>query len=174
MSDEQWRAVVGYEGLYEVSDQGRVRSLTRTCWDATGTKARTRKGQYLKPGASRGYLSVRLCRNGSIQTLTVHSLVAAAFIGPRPEGMQVCHWNGNGGDNRLANLRYDSPSSNQLDTVRYDGNRLARRDACSRGHLFTPENTRYYPSAPRTRKCKTCLRERATEFRRRRKEPACS
>lgn len=67
--NENWRAVVGYEGLYEVSDQGRVRSLKF---------GKTRILKYGKAGA--GYLVVNLCKDGKHKLMYVHRLVAEAFI----------------------------------------------------------------------------------------------
>lgn len=117
---ETWRPVVGCEGCYEVSDLGRVRSLDRSdMWiqrvrgggDALVT--RTWKGKILRPGvASNGYPTVAL----RLQTRTVHSLVARAFLGPRPEGLEICHSDGNRLNARLANLRYGTPQENAADS----------------------------------------------------------
>lgn len=151
---EQWRPIPGYEGLYEVSDQGRVRSLDRMRPFQGGQ--RPLRGRVLKPWFSR-YWNVRLSREGAIKAHTIHSLVAAAFIGPRPEGMHVCHNNGDCEDNSAKNLRYDTPSSNSLDVVKHGRHHYANRTHCSHGHEFTLENTVYFPSAPTSRKCRTCI-----------------
>ena len=116
---ETWRDVPGYEGRYEVSDLGNVRSWAvrgevgsrratpRTLSQATGKRGR--KTVSLVPeGASAG------------RTHTVHGLVASAFIGPRPEGMQVAHWDGDAGNNRLSNLRYATPEENSADAIRHE------------------------------------------------------
>ena len=88
MMDKQevWKDVVGYEGLYEVSNLGRVRSLDRITEDSVGRK-RKWKGQMLNPINSvggNGYLRVRLSQDGKKIDYTVHRLVAEAFI-PNPE-----------------------------------------------------------------------------------------
>lgn len=115
---ERWRPVVGYEGLYEVSDQGRVRSLDRVAF-LQGRHKRPSRGRVLKPGSNRrGYVHVGLHKDGKRTTYTVHALVAQAFIGPRPEGMHVCHGPGGKADNSLANLRYGTPKENQADRHR--------------------------------------------------------
>ena len=83
---EIWKDVVGYEGLYEVSNFGRVRSLDRETKDSVGRK-RKWKGQMLNPINSvggNGYLRVRLSEDGKKIDYTVHRLVAEAFI-PNPE-----------------------------------------------------------------------------------------
>jgi hypothetical protein len=98
---EEWRPVAGYEGIYEVSDLGRVRSLDRD--DCTGRK---RKGRVLVQCNVMGYKFVNLSRNGEQWVIRVHSLVATAFIGARSEGMTVNHKNCDKADNRAGNLEY--------------------------------------------------------------------
>lgn len=74
------------------------------------------KGMYLKPspGAS-GHMRVNLRVNGKPVTTYVHALVAEAFHGPRPDGMLVCHNDGDPSNNRAGNVRYDTPSGNARD-----------------------------------------------------------
>lgn len=113
---ERWLPVPGYEGLYEVSDMGQVRSLGRT---ATLVDGRTRKkfGHILKP-TKRRYWCVCLSAVRPRKFATVHSLVLAAFVGPRPEGQVGRHLDDNRDDNRLVNLAYGTQSDNMLDSVR--------------------------------------------------------
>lgn len=113
MAETSWREVPGFDG-YEVSDAGNVRSRRI---NGRGT-ALAETPHPLKPAkASNGYLMVGLSRGSEVKYRTVHSLVAEAFIGPRPEGMQVAHNNGDRCDNRLSNLRYDTPLGNAADRV---------------------------------------------------------
>lgn len=155
---EQWRPVVGYEGAYEVSDLGRVRSLDRA---VPAGRGRTRKSsgrvlsQYLG-----NYAKVRLKVDGAGSTKNVHALVAETFLGPRPDGLEVCHNNGDASDNRLANLRYDTHSANQSDQIAHGTNPWSRRTHCSKGHEFTPENTRTRGPNENGRRCGTCEDER--------------
>lgn len=158
MTLETWLSVVGYEGLYEVSDHGRVRSLSRRV-SAGGGRTRLAEGRVLSIYRGDHYSKVRLKVDGSGATKNVHALVAEAFIGPRPDGMEVCHNNGDHHDNRVANLRYDTHSANQLDSVRLGVNPLANRTHCKRGHEFTPENTIRFPGKS-GRWCRACDRER--------------
>jgi hypothetical protein len=109
MQDEEWRPVVGFEGRYEVSDQGRVRSIA-------GQYA----GRIVTPGPHKGgYGLLQLYRDGKRTVATVHAVVAAAFIGPRPQGMNVCHNDGTPQNNVVSNLRYDSQGSNNRDKIRH-------------------------------------------------------
>jgi hypothetical protein len=107
----QWRAVVGYEGLYEVSSDGRVRSLDRIT-----PHGRRRKSQVLSLATiTGGYQSAELYRNGVGRMRAVSVLAAEAFFGPKPNGFDVCHNDGNPANNALSNLRYDTRASNQAD-----------------------------------------------------------
>lgn len=115
---EVWRPVVGYEGLYEVSDQGRVRSLDRWERNGRGMPLRLFKGKVLKstPGSS-GYLRVCLSKSGGLRHFTVHTLVLNAFVGPRPEGLQCRHLNGIQTDARLCNLAWGTIKENTNDRI---------------------------------------------------------
>ena len=105
---ELWRPVIGWEGFYEVSDLGRVKSLARTT--CKGVEIRERILRQVV--GSNGYLKVGLRANGKGATKSVHGLVAAAFIGPRPSGLVVLHDTGGSLDNRLANLSYGTQAKN--------------------------------------------------------------
>jgi len=106
----EWRAVPGYEGLYEASDAGHIRSLDRTVNTAHGSRRLT--GRTIRSQLNQGYPSVRLCRDGSYWQTAVHRIIAAAFIGPRLQGLVVNHKNGVKTDNRLANLEYVTAQEN--------------------------------------------------------------
>jgi hypothetical protein len=115
----EWRPVVGYEGRYEVSDDGQVRSFG----PATGQHGGGARGQRLLkfwPHRKAGYPMVTLYRAGQPRvSRTVHSLVLAAFVGPRPPGLQTRHLNGVATDCRLTNLVYGTQSENEADKVRH-------------------------------------------------------
>jgi hypothetical protein len=113
---EEWKPVVGYEGWYEVSDQGRVRSVERVVPNGKGgTKRMKAKMMTCTGRASQRYLFVSLCKNNKPQRLLVHRLVLEAFIGPCPEGMETLHGEGGSYDNRLANLCWGTKEENCRD-----------------------------------------------------------
>lgn len=113
---ELWRPVSGYEGRYEVSDLGQVRSFM------SNSGAVMDIPRLLKPRIRRRYLSVTLYKNRKGIAYSVHRLVAEAFIGMCPDGWQVDHINRNNLDNRQANLRYVTPTINSLNkaTIKLD------------------------------------------------------
>ena len=105
MSDETWRPVAGYEGLYAVSDRGRVMT-----YRAPGTRVLSSVGHLLSPTLNyRGYRKVQLFKDGKPKNALVHRLVAAAFI-PNPENLEsVNHIDADRGHNDVRNLEWLSP-----------------------------------------------------------------
>lgn len=152
---EEWRPVVGYEGIYEVSTEGRVKSLARTIVRSDGVTINKRE-RILRPGRSGKYRTVSLFRDGVQRTEFLHRLVLRAFIGLRPPGMEGCHNDGDGMNNRLSNLRWDTAHSNMLDTIKHGRHVHARKTHCKRGHEFTPENTKRAGKDGKGRRCRAC------------------
>ena len=111
-----WKPVLGYEGRYEVSNLGEVRSLERVVTRHDGFK-QTHGAKMLKQTiGTHGYYAVALCNGGkSGKTRTVHSIVAEAFLGERLDGHETMHINGIRTDNRVENLRYGTNVENQHD-----------------------------------------------------------
>jgi hypothetical protein len=107
---ETWKAVVGFEGIYEVSDAGRVRRIAKRNGLVPRISERIMKPYKMK----NGYLHMVLQLNEKCCGILVHRAVIAAFIGPAPLGHEVNHKNGNKNDNRLENLEYVTPSQNQV------------------------------------------------------------
>jgi hypothetical protein len=100
---EEWRPVKNYEGLYEVSNFGRVRSLDH--WLKNWRGDYIKKGKILRQGKqTNGYLQVFLCKDGRCKSISVHRLVYKAFNGNIPEGMEVNHINEIKTDNSVWNL----------------------------------------------------------------------
>jgi NUMOD4 motif-containing protein/HNH endonuclease len=113
---ETWKPVVGYEGLYMVSDLGNVRSLRRS------SRPRLR-GDLLSPGmsAKSGRFKVALCRDSKQKTVYVHRLVLEAFVGPCPEGCEALHGPRGPLVNSLDNLSWGTRSQNQGPDMLRDG-----------------------------------------------------
>lgn len=160
---ETWKDIPGYEGAYQVSDQGRVRSLTRTA-----TSGKTVVGTILKLEEQwSGYRYATLWYGGRKRKLKVAVLVLTAFVGPRPKGMHALHGVPVRSDDRLVNLRWGTHSENMQDKVR-DGNHYeANKTECVHGHAYTPENTYLRPDG-KGRQCRACILRRSEEAAQRR------
>ncbi len=101
----RWLPIPGYEGRYDVSDEGDV-------WSSA------RGGRYIKtPAGSCGYPQFMACIGGARRTMRVHVAVLLAFHGPRPEGMEARHINGVKADNRAENLLWGTRVENAADKV---------------------------------------------------------
>lgn len=127
--NEVWKEIEGYEGLYQVSTEGQVRSLN---YNHTG------KTKILQQDTSkRGYKRVRLCKNGKSKPYSVHRLVALAFI-PNPNNLpQVNHKDENKTNNVAWNLEWCTPAYN----MNY-GTRNKRSSEAKKGHIVTKETRR--------------------------------
>ena len=104
MSDEVWKDIPDYEGMYQVSDLGRVKSLNRV--DCAGKNQKGKDFGFGWAQKSDRYLKIPLSKNGLGKTFRVHTLVAISFIGPRLDGYVVDHIDNNPVNNSLVNLRY--------------------------------------------------------------------
>ena len=104
--NEIWKEIKGYEGLYEISNLGRVKSLARIVTTSKGI--RVRKQRFLKNcGDINSYLHVCLTKDSKTRTKRIHQLVAIAFLNHTPNGFNlvVDHINSVKTDNRLENLQ---------------------------------------------------------------------
>ncbi len=130
--NEEWRPIAGYEGVYEVSSLGRVKSLGRVItkvWRGAPKRFFYREKIKRIYKAPSGLCSVVLHKDGHNLARKVHVLVAAAFIGKRPIGADIIHRNRDRSDNRPKNLKYVAPR------VRYDECMI---------HDEVPRHTRHY------------------------------
>jgi hypothetical protein len=117
--NEQWKPIRGYEGLYEVSNMGRVKSLDQVSYRSNGItmcyirqKGRLLKGRLVGSKKKKQYLGVLLCRNGKQENKKIHRLVAEAFI-PNPNNYpQIDHIDGNKTNNTVSNLEWVTNEEN--------------------------------------------------------------
>lgn len=156
--------VKGYEGLYEVSNTGKVRSV----------KIGRRSGKELKQAGRGGkaisYKAVSLCKNGTSKSRNVHRLVAEAFLSNPEAKRTVNHIDCDPSNNNLSNLEwatYAENSKHAYDNGRIQiwnkGKKLEPIKECLRGHLFTPENTYFYSDGERA--CRACQGIRRKQYR---------
>lgn len=121
-TNEIWKDIPGYEGLYQASTEGRIRSVSR--YVRCGPKGKGQRfveGRVLRPG--------RYCKSGHVSVVLkkgcpgkpVHQIIARTFLGPRPDGLDVCHNDGDPTNNRPSNLRYDTRTNNILDVYKNGG-----------------------------------------------------
>lgn len=125
MNTELWKPVEGFEGLYEVSNYGEVKSLERL--DSRGRKV---KEKLLSPGKTEnGYLFVNLSKNGIEKPVGIHRLVYSTFVGEIPPKWDVNHLDENKENNHLENL----DACSHGDNIRW-GTGIARRAAAQINH----------------------------------------
>lgn len=143
---EEWRDVVGYEGLYQVSDQGRVKSLERKVRHWRGGE-RIQKERILKQNAVYGgYLIVRLSDGGKSKTLKVHRLVCEAFHDNPDNKSDVNHINEDKTDNRSCNLEWCTRKENCNHGTRNE--RMAKTQSKPVGqYTLDGELVKIWPSA---------------------------
>jgi hypothetical protein len=147
---EEWRAIDGWPG-YLVSDQGRVKSL----------KGKTPR--VLRPGRNqKGYRLVCLTNGPATMTRAVHRLVADAFLGPCPDGLQTRHLDGDKENCAVSNLAFGTASQNTLDQVVHGVHNQASKTRCRNDHPYNEANTRRL--ADGSRECKICRRETKRRF----------
>lgn len=144
---EKWLPVVDFEGLYEVSNKGDVRSCERMCsvQSSTGSRhVRCYRAITLRVCFNNvGYPIVFLSKQGKKKARKVHVLVAQAFLGPCPNGFLVRHLDGNPKNNCIHNLAYGTPRENNLDKARHGTTRLSISDIAEiRSRIATGETHR--------------------------------
>jgi len=109
-----WKNIIGYEGIYLVSNEGSIKSI-----DRTNSKNRKFLGKVLKQSLSSGYFCVSLCKNGEQKTYRVHRLVAQAFLKNNKNKPEVNHKDGNKLNNNVCNLEWCSKLENNKHARKY-------------------------------------------------------
>lgn len=160
---ERWLPVLGYEGLYEVSDHGRIKTCARIQVQKNGTrypvKERIRKLVALEKRG--GYYAITLSRAGSVELKYIHVMVLEAFAGPRPAGKVACHNDGVPTNNHISNLRWDSPTGNNFDKQRHGTDHQRNKTHCPYGHSLQLPNLVKATWKRGYRHCLACSRTRA-------------
>lgn len=174
----QWAPIPGFEGRYEASDTGLIRSLDRVIETRNGSRwkpgepgtpgVRRLKGRILKPGPLGNTLHQHVVLEGRVDR-TVHSLVLEAFVGPCPPGMEARHADDNPLNNNLNNLSWGTRSENSDDSIRNEKHFHSGLTHCKRGHELTPENLQQHGDATTRggtgrRTCLACRRERQSLY----------
>lgn len=117
-TEEEWRAIPGYEGLYEVSNLGRIKNARPISTRKRHPENQRRGGRIMLQSVNRdGYHVIKLCKDGMAKLFRVHSLVLHAFIGPSLQGMVCNHLDGNRTNNVVGNLEWTTPAGNRTHTV---------------------------------------------------------
>lgn len=134
---EVWKDIPGYEGFYQMSDLGNIRSLDRLVSGKNGT-ARKLKGHIMRPSkAVKGlYSRIQLRKNNKVKQMLVHRLVMLTFVGPCPIGEEVLHGPAGISVNSLQNLKYGTHSKNTMDRYRDETVPNVRKVRRSEGVIF--------------------------------------
>jgi hypothetical protein len=150
---EQWKPIPGFEGVYEVSDLGNVRSLART--NAQGKRY---KGKLLRVATvpRTKVRQVVLFKDGVRHSSTVHKLVLTTFVGPAPEGQEVVHLDGDSSNNALTNLKWGFRTETAQSLVRRGTHVHTRKERCPRGHLLEEGNLTAFSKSKGWRSCLAC------------------
>lgn len=172
MSEETWRPLAGYgpgyEARYEISNQGRIRSIDR--WVPRGALPDGLvKGRVLRTRVnSRGYESLRLTLTPAYtsKNVMVHIAVLSSFVGPRPAGAVARHLDGNTANNTVANLAWGSQSENLRDRRHHGTDPHVNKTHCPSGHPYDAANTYEYTTREgwSRRGCRACNRASVARY----------
>lgn len=157
---EEWKPVAGWEGIYSVSNMGRIKSHARRV--ERGIRPMNLKDRIMKPGKERhGHEFVYLQLDKHKERKRIHRLVIETFEGPIPEGMHVCHNDGNPANNKLSNLRVDTASGNAYDKNIHGTDHNRNKTHCPKGHELNFPNLVEFNAKRGHRNCLACNRARA-------------
>lgn len=155
---ETWRPIPEWEGYYEVSDHGMIRSVDRVVPRA-GTSGQRVRGRVMKLWANdAGYLYVMGRKRGKSKRIWVHRSVLEAFVGSRPEGLVCMHLNNDPADNRMENLRWGTQQENIIQSVSEGRQANTKKTHCPRGHKLALPNLNAYILSQGRRACRACYK----------------
>jgi hypothetical protein len=164
----EWRSIPGYDGLYQISNHGQVKSLARRVERPQGSYHR-RETLLRFAADQRGYRSVHLSKDGNPKFHSVHRLVAWVFLRDTWfPGAEVCHNDGNPENNHVSNLRWGTRAENVHDSVLHGTHANSGKTHCSKGHPFTDANTCITVNARSggpQRNCRKCNTDRVRRIR---------
>lgn len=164
---ENWLPVVGYEGIYEVSDLGRVKAVERT--HPYKGSFRTYPEKILKPaatGRTKTRISVCLTKDSKTKMHAVSNLVLEAHVGPRPEGNVARHYpDGDIWNCALDNLSWGTQSQNMHDRKEHGTDPMLNKTHCPQSHPYSGENL--IINSKGRRECRVCKNESNRRYRER-------
>ena len=157
--DERWVPAIGYEGYYEISNYGTVRSLDRVV-PVRNHPRQSQKvllGEIKTPGRDgHGYPKIELSKNGITKSYCIHVLVAHHFIDGYKPGLEVRHRDGNKDNCYFKNLKWGTSKENRQDVIKHGNDHNLNKVICPLGHALKSPNLR--PSSNGHRRCLTCKR----------------
>ena len=128
---EIWKDIAGYEGLYQASDKGRIRSLSHYAKNNVNGGQRMTKGRVLTPyKLPSGYLMVKLSKSEARKKISVHRLIALTFIDNKNNLPEVNHKDGDKSNNSIENLEWVSRKENQNHMYDHGLNKKAKPVEC--------------------------------------------
>lgn len=160
---EHWLPVPGWEGIYEASNLGRVKSLSRKVRHFAGgyrvTKDRILRGSL----TANGYVLVTLRHDGVGERVFAHRIICRTFHGaPDDASLEVRHLDGCRTNNAASNLAWGTRSENNYDKTLHGTNHQVNKTHCPSGHEYTVDNT--YVDTRGSRNCRTCKRASADRW----------
>jgi len=154
---EEWREIPGYEGRYEVSSHGRVRSMPFWTNNRWGPMLRGEKLRAQKPN-ERGYMTVDLSNGaGTVEKARVHRLVLLAFVGPPSEDApHALHKDDDRANNHVSNLYWGNQAENMRDVQTNGLNYQLNKETCPLGHRLVAPNLVEWQASQEKRTCLAC------------------
>ena len=131
-SEEIWKDIPTYEGLYQISTLGRIQSLPRWVIEPGG-RSRFLRGRSMKPHVEkRGYQRIKLSKNGKITRYRIQRLVLLTFIGRPSTGEESCHKDGQSSNNTLDNLYWGTHKKNIADKIDHGTAQRGEKHGCAK------------------------------------------